>query len=48
MTTESTKSDTIEYLRPLTLPIVYGTASIPLDPRDQETEQRWCVFVTHP
>jgi len=48
MTTDSTKSEPLDYPKPVTIPIVYGTASIPLDPKDSETEQRWCVFLIHP
>lgn len=38
MTTESTRAHLANPPSSLTIPLVYGTASIPLDPKDSETE----------
>jgi len=38
MTTESTNSEPINFSKPFIIPIIYGTVSIPLDPKDSETE----------
>ena len=33
---------------PITIPIIYGTASIPVDIKDPNTDYRWSVFIKHP
>ncbi len=40
--------NTSNFNTPIIVPIIYGTASIPIDIKDPNTDYRWSVFVKHP
>lgn len=48
MTLTNDQSSTSNSQNPLTIPILYGTTSVPLDTKDLNSDFRWCVFLKHP
>ena len=48
MTISNDQSSTSNSQIPFTIPILYGTASVPLDTKDLNSDFRWCVFLRHP
>lgn len=48
MTQINTTSNTSILITPITVPIIYGTASIPVDMKDLNTDYKWSVFIKHP
>lgn len=48
MTHANDQSSSSNSHSPFTVPLLYGTASVPLDTKDLNSDFRWCVFLRHP